>query len=307
MSSSPGPSPSAVVPVTPKFFRPPVNDQIIHVNGRSYRLGQQIGQGYFGAVYQCRDEWRNHLVAKILLPKGSYDDVRNQWQDEIKKLVALRHPNITCVYDAFEFQDTFYLILERCSSPLHDLICTPGIHGDTWLPYVAQPLLQAVDFMHRSGYVHKDIHPGNVYLNWVADPMVAAKPRVLQFKVGDLGLSRLETDIKVFNTMLAQWMLPPEAIDPIQFGQVGRQIDVYHVGLLLLSLLMGKIPGFTQDEIAAGLPRQTAETLKSPYAAPIAHALRRHVIQRPQSALDLWREINVIADALGVWKTSSLQ
>ena len=121
--------------------------------------------------------------------------------------------------------------------------------------------------------------------------MVPTKDPVWSFKVGDLGISRLETDIEIFTTLLAQWMLPPEAIDPVEFGPVGRVLDIYHVGLLLLALLLGRSPAFTKEEIIAGLPRQTAEALSSKYGPIVAKALRRHASARTPTAVQFWREI----------------
>jgi serine/threonine-protein kinase len=121
--------------------------------------------------------------------------------------------------------------------------------------------------------------------------MVPTKEPVWCFKIGDLGISRLEGDINLFNTILAQWMVPPEYLDPTEFGVIDKHVDIYHVGLLLLSLLINKVPTFSHEEILSGAPKRVAETLSSPYAPPIARALRRHVIHRTQTALDMWRDI----------------
>jgi serine/threonine protein kinase len=37
---------------------------------------------------------------------------------------------------------------------------------------IARCLLQAVDFIHNLGMVHQDIHPGNVYLNFISDALL---------------------------------------------------------------------------------------------------------------------------------------
>ncbi|MBE7466828.1 MAG: protein kinase family protein [Planctomycetes bacterium] len=287
-------NPQPILPGSPpqRRFRPPSLGQSISHDGQTYFIGQQIGQGAFGAVYDCFDEWGNELVAKVMLPKNrSYSEVRDQWNGELTSLVVLRHPNITYVYDAFEFQDTFYLIIEKCSSTLAGLISMPNLHGELWLQSVAGGLLQAIHFIHSAGYVHKDLHAGNVFLLWQKDRMMPDREPVLSFKVGDLGISRIESDLNIFNTVLAQWMLPPEFLDPVRFGTLGCQVDIYHAGLLFLSLLLGRTPEFTRDEILAGKPRQTAEGLSSPFSSAIAKALRRTVDQRTSTALDFWREI----------------
>lgn len=227
-----------------------------------------------------------------MLPQNrAYDQVREEWLHEFNNLMQLRHPNVTYMHQAFEYRDTFYLIVERCDVTLDRLIVLPSTDGDIWLPYVARDILHGLDYIHNHGYVHKDLHPGNVFISKQFDLMVPSKEPVWSFKIGDLGISRLEGDIRLFNTILAQWMLPPEYLNPAEFGVLGKHIDIYHTGLLLLSLLLNEIPSFTKEEILAGRPREIAESLDSPYAAAIAKSLRRHVVARTQSAIEMWRDV----------------
>ena len=106
----------------------------------------------------------------------------------------------------------------------------PEAHCDLWLPYVARDILQALEFIHQNGYVHKDLHPGNIFASQVRDHLDPGKEPVWMFKIGDLGISRLESDIHIFNTILAPWMVPPEYLNPMQFGQLDRRVDIYHAG-----------------------------------------------------------------------------
>ena len=278
--------------VQPKNFVPPQKGEQIFCDGTCYYIGGLIKKGGFGAVYQCTDDWANNLVAKVLLPQNrAYEQVRDEWLAEFDNLNLLRHPNITYIYQAFEYRDTFYIIVEQCSYDLNSLIGQPTTDGNIWLPYIARDVLHGLDFIHRSGYVHKDLHPGNIFVSHHYDYMVPTKDPVWSFKVGDLGISRLETDIRLFNTILAQWMVPPEYLDPVEFGKMGKHVDIYHTGLLLLGLLLNRIPEFTREEILGGVPRMMANALPSPYAPVIAKALRRHIPDRTQSALEMWREI----------------
>lgn len=280
----------------PRRFQLPAKGETLINEERRYFVGEQLGQGGFGVVYECTDDWGNPLVAKVLLPhERPYREVRNSWLEETGKLLELRHPNITYVYDAFEFKDTFYLIIERCSFPLRDTITSKGVDADRWIPYVARDVLQALDYIHARGYVHKDLHPGNVFVSETRQPAAFFKEAVWLFKVGDLGLTRLESDIRVFHTLLAEWMLPPEAIDSQEFGAVGRHVDIYQTGLLLLALLLKEIPYFTKDEIVGGIPQALAQQHESKFGPVIANALRPHVETRTQTALEFWRALASVA------------
>lgn len=280
----------------PRRFRPPAKGEVIVNEGRQYFIGEPLGKGGFGVVYECTDDWDNALVAKILLPhEQSYREVRKSWQEELSKLLVLRHPNITFVHAAFEHNDTFYLIIERCSFPLASLVSRQGLDADRWIPYVARDVLQALDYIHAAGYVHKDLHPGNVFVTETRHKRSLLKEPVWSFKVGDLGLTRLESDIRVFQTLLADWMRPPEGFDSGEFGPVGRHVDIYQTGLLLLALMLKEIPYFTREEILGGIPQALAAKNESKYGPVVARALRRHVEWRTQTALEFWHEILEIA------------
>ena len=280
--------------LVPRKFVPPSAGEVIECKGIRYSIYEKIGHGAFGDVFDCLDEWGNGLVAKVLSPRRNetYEAIRENWLHEFQNLQQLRHPKITFIHQAFEYRNTFYLIVEKCEFTLDKLIGNPSSDGELWLPYVSRDILNGLHYIHDHGYVHKDLHAGNIFVSLQRDGMVQSKPPVWSFKIGDLGISRLEGDIHLFNTILAQWMLPPEYLEPKKFGVIGKHVDIYHVGLLLLSLLLNRIPSFTQDEIIAGRPREIAEGLSSRYAPAVARALRRHVNDRTPSVIDMWREIS---------------
>ncbi len=130
-------------------------------------MGEKIGEGHFGLVYDCVDVWNNNLAAKMMKPLASYLKVKESAEAELQKLLYLRHPHITYVFDAFEYRETFYLVTERCYCPLADLLQLEDFSGLGWIRPIARCLLQAVDFIHTNGYVHQDIHMGNVFTSFV--------------------------------------------------------------------------------------------------------------------------------------------
>ena len=91
------------------------------LTGNTYTIGEKIGEGNFSIVYACSDVWDNELAVKVLKPKGTYEQVKEKAEGEFSRLMELRHPNITYVYDAFEYQDTFYIVTERCYAPISQI------------------------------------------------------------------------------------------------------------------------------------------------------------------------------------------
>lgn len=259
--------------------------------GNNYTIGSKIGEGNFGIVYSCTDTWNNELAVKVLKPNGTYEKVKESAENEFIKLLQLRNPYITFVYDAFEYRDTFYIITELCHSPLTELFKIENFNGQSWLMAIARGLLQAVHYLHINNYAHQDIHAANVFATFVKDELNPDNPKVLQFKLGDLGIARLLNEMDAKNT-LAQWMLPPEVLNSYEFGVIDNRLDIYHVGLLFLQLAYSKERRFTEQEILEGKPRELALSLPAPFNFALEKALRRHVDYRTASAMEFWRDLH---------------
>lgn len=273
-------------------FTPPSAGEMITSgeSGVTYRIGAPIAEGFFSFVYECKDDWDNSLVAKVLKPRNRpYDEIRGAAAVELNNLRTARHPYITYIHDAFEFRDTFYIITERCTRSLHEMWTVEGYDGRVWITPIARCLLQAVDFIHNQHIAHQDIHPGNVFLNFITDS-VLREQTATNFKLGDLGLAKLAHELDPTST-LAEWMRPPEAIDPAAFGPMDQRVDIYHCGLLLMQVLLGKPIQFSREQILEGAPRELALTLEPPYSAALEKTLRRHVMYRTTSAKELWRDL----------------
>ena len=261
----------------------------------TYSIGSVIGEGNFGIVYGCRDIWGNDLAVKVLKPKGTYQSVRKSYLKELEKLARFRHPHITYVYDAFEFRNAFYIVTERCTSTLAIMLNAPNFNGQYWLRPVAHCILQAVNFIHTNGYLHQDIHVGNVLSTFIKDEMLPKDKgrQALVFKLGDLGISRLIEEVSSESTM-AEWMRPPEVLDSKRFGKPDHRVDIYHIGLMLLQMMLGCETHFSSDEILSGKPCAIASGWHIPVGDVIARALSCNINNRTSSAMSLWKELDAV-------------
>lgn len=259
--------------------------------GNTYTIGEKIGEGHFGIVYACSDFWNNELAVKVLKPINTYEKVKANAVGEFQRLMALRHPNITFVYDAFEYRYTFYIVTERCSGSISKIFDLPNFNGMFCLMPVARQILQAVGYLHLNNYVHQDIHEENIFSTFVKDEIIPQQVQALQFKLGDLGVSKLLNDIDIRNTR-AKWLLSPEILKSSEFGPIDTRIDIYHLGLLFLQLACSKRLKFTPEEVLSGKPREIALQLPSPYNTALEKTLRRHAVYRTASVMELWRDLN---------------
>ncbi len=292
MSEAATPSPSVTPPAALVIPPNPGETVTSELTNNTYTMGEKIGEGFFGLVYSCDDVWNNQLAVKVLKGTAPYNVIEAAALEEFGKLILLRHPHITYVFDAFHLGETIYIVTERCYCPLSRLFTeVKGFDGKLWIRALARCLLQAAHYIHLNGYVHQDIHVNNVFAAFARDEMSENQPGALHFKLGDLGIAKLSSEIDATNTR-AQWMLPPEVLDTKEFGPMDYRIDIYHCGLLFLHLLNGAELRFSNEEILAGTPRQLALQLPAPYNFALEKALRRHVAARTASAMELWRDLN---------------
>lgn len=262
------------------------------ITSNTYTIGSRIGEGSFGVVFNCSDVWGNELAAKVLKPNGGdFAAIEDKARTELQTLVAVRHPNIVHVHDAFVFHGACYIISELCDSPLNEFFEYEDYPPLTWFKPIARCVLQAIHFAHVQGVAHCDIHLGNVFSKFIKDEVVPDKFTAATFKLGDFGLARAASAVSADGTFLNS-IRPPEAIDPAEYGPTDTRVDIYHAGLLLLQAYSGKAMTFTRDEILAGEPRQQALKLPAPYSFALEKALRRHVIYRTATALEVWRDLN---------------
>ena len=49
-------------------------------------------------MFECWDEWDNDLVAKVLIPRGTYQEMRGKWIDETE-LAGIREARAIIVHD----------------------------------------------------------------------------------------------------------------------------------------------------------------------------------------------------------------
>jgi serine/threonine protein kinase len=256
-----------------------------------YTIGGKIGEGSFSIVYSGTDTWNNQLAIKVIKPYSTYQNVRDAAIKEVLRLVHLRNPYVTYVHDAFEYKNSFYIITERCTFPVADLFKDPKFNGTSWVLPIARCLLQALHFFRINNVAHQDIHPGNVFGTFNKEEFNCQKVNSAQFKVGDLGVSKLLHELDPTNTR-AVWMLPPEVLKPEQYGPIDYRSDLYHSALLLLQVAYSKELKFTHQQILDGVPREMALNLPFPFKWGLEKALRRRVQYRTTDAMQMWKDLN---------------
>ncbi|XP_076046777.1 serine/threonine-protein kinase polo isoform X2 [Oratosquilla oratoria] len=194
-------------------------------------------QGGFAKCYELtcpvtQDILAGKIVSKSLLVKPHQKEKMAQ---EISIHRNLCHKHIVGFHGFFEDSENVYIILELCRRrSLMELHKRRKAITEPETRYFIKQILQGVKYLHDRKVIHRDLKLGNLFIN---DEM--------EIKIGDFGLAtRVDYQGERKRTLCGT----PNYIAPEILCKKGHsyEVDVWSVGCILYTLLVGKPPFETQ-------------------------------------------------------------
>ncbi len=208
-----------------------------------YRIVRPIGYGGMATVFLAQDmQLRREVAIKVFSPRpGESADFLRRFAREAQVLAQLDHPNILPIYDYGEQGSIAYLVMPYIAGgSLKDLLrARRAFLPAEALRLIAQ-VLNALQYAHERGLIHRDIKPGNMLLK--------ADGTLLLSDFGLVKVSSVDGSSMIAATQTGQMIAgTPEYMAPEQaFGQALPASDIYSVGVVLYEMLTGTRP-FTAD------------------------------------------------------------
>ncbi len=277
-----------------------------------YRIERVLGAGGFGVTYLADEIALARLVtikeyfpsdiaartAGIEAAPRSHDcasDYRwglDRFIEEAQTLAKFDHTNIVRVYRYFRANNTGYMVLhfEEGQSLKNWLKSLGRAPRQNELDAMLAPLLDALDLIHKSDFLHRDIAPDNIIIRKSGDPVLI-----------DFGSARGEiaSHTKTVSALVKPGYSPYE-----QYSETSRQqgpwTDIYALGATLYHAVTGKRPPdapsrMVKDEIVS--VRDAALSSYRPgFLKAIEKALLLNIEARPQS-IAAWRGDLLAPDA----------
>jgi serine/threonine protein kinase len=131
-----------------------------------YEILSLLGAGGMGEVYKARDTRLDRTVAVKVLPAALAADSQfhERFDREARAISHLTHPHICTLYDVGEHDDTAFLVMELLEGETLAGRLERGALPPAQALSIAIEVTSALDAAHRSGFVHRDLKPGNVML-----------------------------------------------------------------------------------------------------------------------------------------------
>ncbi|MEO7659206.1 MAG: protein kinase, partial [Pyrinomonadaceae bacterium] len=268
-----------------------------------YQMIRVIGQGGMGSVMLGQAESDGRAVAiKTLLPEVAVSEqALKRFLREIEVAASLQHPNIVTYIEHGTHNGLVYLVTEFVTGMDAARLARHrgGRLGYREMVSVISQTLDALEFAHSRGFVHRDIKEQNILVTGDFPGSIA--------KLTDFGLSKSFQQTGMSGVTMAGDVagtvayMPPEQIR--DFKEVRPPSDIYAIGMTAYSLLTGA------HALDIGPKAGIAETVKAIFEKPIIPIRSRvadvpvHVASVIETALakqsqSRWRTAGAMREAL---------
>jgi eukaryotic-like serine/threonine-protein kinase len=258
-----------------------------------YEISGELGRGGMSVVYRGIDPVMKRATALKVLRKSDLDGAEAQaildrFKREAQAAGRLHHPNIVAIYEYGEDETFEWIAMELVEGQsLRDHLLAGWRPDLSKLPVVLEQLLEALDYSHGRGVVHRDVKPGNVL---VSNMGVA--------KMSDFGIARIE---RSHLTQEGEMLGTPFYMAPEQYeGQaIDERTDIYSAGVIVYEVLCGRRPfdgqgGNLMRQILQD-PAPPASTYEARLPVTIDMVLAKAMAKKPQNR---YRNAREFLDAL---------
>jgi serine/threonine-protein kinase len=271
-----------------------------------YVVKRRIGDGGMGIVYEGEHPVIGRKVAiKILRPELTEGANARDLIAEARAASAIRHRGIIDIFGFGTIKGIGqYLVMEFLEgTPLNKVIAQRAPMPETEVIALMDELLAALSAAHAVGVIHRDLKPGNIFVE--RDSSGTESLKVLDFGLAKRSEVPNGTTPQTRASLMVgtpEYMAPEQAV-----GQpVGPYTDLYAAGLIAYEMLTRRLPFEGASAMAIVIqhvqkeppPPSSFVEVHPAMDALVLRMLAKEPSQRPASAEEARRELRRILQQL---------
>jgi serine/threonine protein kinase/Flp pilus assembly protein TadD len=264
-----------------------------------YEIVRELGHGGMATVYVANDTKHGREVAiKVLRPDVAQTIGADRFLREITIAARLSHPHIVPLIDSGEAEGLLYYVSPYLrGGSLRDLLDREHRLSTTDALRIAREVASGLDYVHRSGFVHRDVKPANILF---ADGLALLADFGVAHAYRDHGFDALTDGGIAVGT--PAYMSPEQASGETNLA---NRSDEYSLACVVYEMLAGA-PPFAGAGARAIMAKHVTEIPQSVRAlrpeTPIAldralcKALSKDPSQRFASTIEFVEALEAVAD-----------
>lgn len=243
-----------VIKYEPVFTRPAAS---VKLNKQQTRVDlKMVGEGSYATVYSYVDPDYGIKFAVKRAKRGTEDRDLVRFKEEFEVLKGLNFPYVVRVYKYDKEQNEYRM--EFCDETLRSFISKRNANLlFASRKRIALQFLYGLNYLHRKGYLHRDISLQNVLVKLFDDGAVMVK-------LSDFGLVKDKTSQFTRTTTEMRGTIRDPLLE--NFKSYGVANEVYSIGWVLSYIFTGKESlSSVDDEVSRIVQRCAAHNLSARY------------------------------------------
>jgi serine/threonine protein kinase len=263
----------------------------------NWQLTKLAGRGSFTEVFLarplgCRPNWPADYAVKILNPQFARDELAiDVMRREVEVASQVSHQHLVAILEAHFDDIAKYLVMPRLKGvSVGQVIEKVGYVSIRQSLWIIRQVTEALDTLHRAGWLHGDVKPENI--------MLSPQGHVTLI---DLGFALRKNEAMMTEVRTVRGTLnyvAPETMTSVYCSD--ERSDIYSLGITLFQMLTGRLPFDAQtpaDLIEAHRgqpipdPRQFNDQIPDTVVRMLSRMTAKQPVRRHQSVRELVTEL----------------
>ena len=207
-----------------------------------YTVIKTLGKGSYAKVQLVKHNINNSIRAMKVIPKkkkrGTDKTNEEDVVNEVQLLIKMDHPNIVKIFEFYNGEKEYYLVMEYCSGgELFDKIIKSTL-TEIQCAYIMYQIISAINYCHKMKVIHRDLKPENILIKKDEDGFY-------RVKICDFGTSQAFKIGDIQNKIVGSaYYIAPEVL----LKKYNSKCDLWSCGVIMFVLLTKKAPFGGKDE-----------------------------------------------------------